>query len=84
MSDLSCPSDGFADTLDLDLTNTPNESLPAVEPAPPRRNPSRDYHPPTVTVLMSTAPESQGRKSVVTDIFIVMHVYVHMRSNCEH
>ena len=46
VGDPSCPSDGFADTLDLDRTNTPNESLPAVEPDPPRRNPPRDRHPP--------------------------------------
>ena len=34
---------------------------------------------PTITVLTTAAPESQGRKSVVTDIY-AMHASVHMHS----
>ena len=50
-NDTPCPSGGFADTLDLDISDTPNGGLSAAEldpprRNPPRRNPPRDCHPP--------------------------------------
>ena len=74
----SCPSGGFADILDLDIGNTPNGGAYQLQSQIHLGEIRQEIA--TVTVLMTTDPESQGRKSTFMQC---THLYTCTRHQLE-